>query len=148
MFARTVRRSFAARPTQPSRQLVAPRHFQTSSRQLARKDAQDKDDLKPEPNEYSKSGSDDQAAAVEDTAFDPKQTSPEEQHDSAGAESGSKGSNPLNVSPANQEVSKPRGGTEGGHEGSAAESGQGNSDRSRTSGGGSAPKSGGGTHGA
>lgn len=53
----------------------------------ARKDAQGKDDLKPEPNEYSKSGSDDEAARVEQTAFDPKKTSPEEQHDSAESES-------------------------------------------------------------
>ncbi|KEQ74550.1 hypothetical protein M436DRAFT_44107 [Aureobasidium namibiae CBS 147.97] len=53
----------------------------------ARKDTQDKDSLKPEPNEYSKSGSDDEAARVEKTAFDPNKTSPEEQHDSAGRES-------------------------------------------------------------
>ncbi|KEQ87170.1 hypothetical protein M438DRAFT_343545 [Aureobasidium pullulans EXF-150] len=54
----------------------------------ARKDAQDKDSLKPEPNEYSKSGSDDEAARVEDTAFNPNKTTPEEQHDSAESESG------------------------------------------------------------
>ncbi|KAK4549481.1 hypothetical protein LTR36_006478 [Oleoguttula mirabilis] len=147
MFARTVRRSFAARSCYTSRHIVAPRQFQTSSRVLARKDTMDKDSLNPQPNEYAKSGSDDQASAISDTAFDPKKTSPEEQHDSAGAESDSKGSNPLNVSPANTEVSKPRGGQEGGHEGSSAESGQGNSDRARTSGSGGAPKSGGGKHG-
>lgn len=54
----------------------------------ARKDGQDKDSLKPEPNEYSKSGSDDEAARVEDTAFNPNKTTPEEQHDSAESESG------------------------------------------------------------
>lgn len=49
----------------------------------------DKDSLKPEASEYSKSGSDDQASAkAEDTAFDPSNTSPEGQHDAAGAESG------------------------------------------------------------
>jgi hypothetical protein len=53
----------------------------------ARKDTQDKDSLKPEPNEYSKSGSDDNAARVEETAFDPNKTSPEEEHASAGSES-------------------------------------------------------------
>jgi hypothetical protein len=53
----------------------------------ARKDAQDKDSLKPEPNEYSKSGSDDEAARVEKAAFDPSKTSPEEEHDTAGRES-------------------------------------------------------------
>ncbi|KAG9558685.1 hypothetical protein KCU77_g7257, partial [Aureobasidium melanogenum] len=108
----------------------------------ARKDAQSKDSLKPEPNEYSKSGSDDEAARVEQTAFDPNKTSPEEQHDSAGSESAQLGqaSNPLNVSPANQEVSQPRGSTEGGHEGSAASSSDSPSDRSRSSGSGSPNK--------
>ncbi|KAK8195859.1 hypothetical protein M8818_007010 [Zalaria obscura] len=107
---------------------------------LARKDAQGKDDLKPESNEYSKSGSDDAAAATEDTAFNPNKTSPEEEHDAAGEES-KKASNPLDVSPANHDVSQPRGGQEGGHEGSASESGQ-SSGRERTSGGGSPKKSG------
>ncbi|KAK6003233.1 hypothetical protein QM012_001078 [Aureobasidium pullulans] len=108
----------------------------------ARKDAQSKDSLKPEPNEYSKSGSDDEAARVEKTAFDPNKTSPEEQHDSAESESAQLGqaSNPLNVSPANQEVSQPRGSTEGGHEGSAASSSDSASDRSRSSGSGSPTK--------
>ncbi|KAI5244073.1 hypothetical protein E4T43_03890 [Aureobasidium subglaciale] len=105
----------------------------------AAKDTQDKDSLKPEPNEYSKSGSDDQAARVEDTAFNPNKTTPEEQHDSAGRESGS-ATNPLNVSPANQEVSKPRSPTEGGAEGSAASSSDSPSDRSRSSGKGSPTK--------
>ncbi|KAI4746566.1 hypothetical protein E4T50_03095 [Aureobasidium sp. EXF-12298] len=105
----------------------------------ARKDAQSKDSLKPEPNEYSKSGSDDEAARVEQTAFDPNKTSPEEQHDSAASES-AQASNPLNVSPANQEVSKPRGSTEGGHQGSAASSSDSPSDRSRSSGSGSPNK--------
>lgn len=49
-------------------------------------------------------------------------------------------SNPLNASPANQEISQPRPAQEGGHGGSAAESGDGPSDRSRTSGGGSPEK--------
>lgn len=86
MFSTTLRRSFAARPTYASRQFLAARQFQTSSRCLARKDAQDKDSLKPESNEYSKSGSDDKSAAVDDAAFNPDKTSPEEEHDTAGAE--------------------------------------------------------------
>lgn len=49
----------------------------------------DKDSLKPEPNEYSKSGSDDASAKIEDAAFDPKKTSPESEHASGEAESGS-----------------------------------------------------------
>lgn len=55
---------------------------------FARKDTQHKDSLKPEPNEYSKSGSDDAAAAVENAAFDPKQTRPETEKASAEKESG------------------------------------------------------------
>ncbi|KAK5132585.1 hypothetical protein LTR08_008844 [Meristemomyces frigidus] len=145
MFARTVRCSIAAHPSVASKQLVAHRQLSTSSRQLARKDTMDKDSLQREPNEYSKSGSDDQAAALEDTAFDPSKTSPEEQHDSAGSESD--GGNPLNVSPANPEVSKEKGAKGGDGGSSPAESGQGNSDRARTSGGGSPSKNGGGKSG-
>lgn len=169
-------------------QTTTLRQFSQTPLSLARKDAQDKDSLKPEPNEYSKSGSDDAAAAVEDAAFDPSKTKPEEAHASAEKESGNvrqptplllfrhssiirsfvsssffsstfsalphfssliwitnsktqiQDSNPLDVSPANQEVSKARDPQEGGHEGSSAESGQGPSDRARTSGGGSPDK--------
>ena len=49
-------------------------------------------------------------------------------------------SNPLDVSPANHGVSQARDPQEGGHEGSSSESGQGGSDRARTSGGGSPKK--------
>lgn len=62
------------------------RPFSQRSQTLARKDTQDKDSMKIEPNEYSKSGSDNAAAETSDTAFDPNKTSPEEQHDSAGRE--------------------------------------------------------------
>ncbi|KAI7157467.1 hypothetical protein KC349_g5573 [Hortaea werneckii] len=143
MYSRTLR-SFAL----PRRQYLAARQFQTSSRLCASKDAQGKDDLKPEPNEMSKSASDDQAAAVEDAAFNPKKTSPEDEYNTAGGESAKHGmNNPLDVSPANHEVSKPRSGTEGGHEGSSAQAGDANSQRARTSGGGSSPKKGGGQYG-
>jgi hypothetical protein len=63
------------------------RPFSQAPVRLARKDTQDKDSLKPEPNEYSKSGSDDAAAATANTAFDPNKTSPEEEHASADSES-------------------------------------------------------------
>ncbi|TKA39894.1 hypothetical protein B0A54_10245 [Friedmanniomyces endolithicus] len=122
--------------TRTSRQIVATRPFHISPRQLARKDAQDKDSLKPEPNEYSKSGSDDAAAAVDDAAFNPDVTSPEEEQASA------------KEHPANQEVSQPKEQPQGQTEGSSAESGgSGSSGRQRTSGGSSPPKSGGGKHG-
>ena len=45
--------------------IVTSRPFSQAPIRLARKDTQDKDSLKPEPNEYSKSGSDDAAAAVD-----------------------------------------------------------------------------------
>ncbi|KAL1297793.1 hypothetical protein AAFC00_006328 [Neodothiora populina] len=127
---------FAPRQITPA---AGRRTFSQRTTLLARKDTQDKDSLKPEPNEYSKSGSDDAAAAVDKTAFDPDITSPEAEHDSAGQEA-KQDSNPLNVSPANQEVSKPRGSTEGGSQSSSAQSGKGPSDRARTSGGGSPDK--------
>ena len=83
MLTRTLRRSLVT----PRTRFTSPRQplcFSTSTRQLAAKDSMDKDSVKPEPNEYSKSGSDD-GAALEDTAFDPSQTSPEQQRDSAGS---------------------------------------------------------------
>ena len=64
------------------------RPFSLSPLNQARKDTQDKDSLKPEPTEYSKSGSDDAAAATEKAAFDPSSTRPEEEQNIAGRESG------------------------------------------------------------
>jgi hypothetical protein len=98
----------------------------------ARKDTQDKDSLKPESSEYSKSADDD-AASGSDAAFDPNTTSPEGAEQKNESESGGGGA--LNVSPGNPEVSKPRGDQEGGAQGSP-KSGS-------SSGSGSAPKSGG-----
>jgi len=92
MFTSSLRRSLLSRPT--SLISAAPRVANISrplsqSPQLrARKDAQGKDDMVVESNEYSKSGSDAQSAAVENAAFDPKSTRPEEEHDSAGKEAG------------------------------------------------------------
>lgn len=83
------RRSLA-RPT--TRFLTSPtttlRPFSSTLPAYARKDTQDKDSLKPLPNEYSKSGSDDAAAATEKAAFDPSSTRPEEEQATAGRESG------------------------------------------------------------
>ena len=86
------RRLLAQQPRLLSQRPIArvvnnTRPLSYTSQFLARKDAQDKDSLKPEPNEYSKSGSDDEAARIEETAFDPNKTSPEEQHASAEGES-------------------------------------------------------------
>ncbi|GAB7363472.1 hypothetical protein MBLNU230_g3744t1 [Neophaeotheca triangularis] len=131
--------------------LTARPFSQSTLRSYPRKDSQDKDSINTEATEYSKSGTDDQSAsATENTAFDPKTTSPEAEHRQANREvGGDESANPLNVSPANQEVSKPRGQQEGGPEGSSKETGgkRDNSDRERTSGGASPPKSGSGQHG-
>jgi len=80
-----------------------------------RKGNEDKDSINTEATEYSKSGTDDAAAKNEEAAFDPSRTSPESEHSKAG-EGNEESGNPLDVSPANQEISKPRGETEGGAE--------------------------------
>ena len=57
-----------------------------------RKGSEDKDSINRESTEYSKSGTDDEAAAMNDAAFDPSKTSPEEQMETAGKESAVSGS--------------------------------------------------------
>ncbi|KAF2250340.1 hypothetical protein BU26DRAFT_410949, partial [Trematosphaeria pertusa] len=106
-----------------------PRFLSTTpATRYPRKDTMDKDSLNPSSSEYAKSGTDD-AAAGSDAAFNPDKTSPEEAEKTAEKESGG---NSLNVSPGNQEVSKPRGDEEGGAQGSP---------RTSSSSKGSAPKS-------
>lgn len=89
MLLPTLRRSLLTTRAARAPLVVASRPFSQAPVQFARKDTQDKDSLKPEPNEYSKSGSDDAAAAVEGAAFDPSQTRPEQAHARAEKESGS-----------------------------------------------------------
>jgi hypothetical protein len=117
------------RTTRPS--TVAPRFFTTTSTRFPQKDAQDKDSLAPQSTEYSKSGSDDDAASS-DAAFNPNKTSPEEAEATAEKEAGGK-DNSLNTSPANQEVSEPNDPNAGGT----------GAPEKKQSGAGSAPKSGG-----
>lgn len=90
------RRVLATTPRQTARlppsftrttNVVAVRPFSQHLQKQAAKDTQDKDSLKPESNEYSKSGSDAQAAQ-DDAAFDPSKTRPEEQENSSEAENG------------------------------------------------------------
>ncbi|MCJ1380127.1 hypothetical protein MMC17_003230 [Xylographa soralifera] len=117
----------------PKRSL--PAHpFSTTSRTLySRADSQHKDSMNTEAQEYAKSGTDVDAANQNSAAFDPSKTEPMEQKEEAGKGKGDS-SNPLEVSPANPEVSKQRPEQEGG-----AESGTG-SGRERSSGGGSPAK--------
>ena len=83
-----LRRSIALARPNNTHLVTATRPFSSTLPTLARKDAQDKDSLKPLPNEYSKSGSDDAAAATEKAAFDPSSTRPEEEQATAAKESG------------------------------------------------------------
>ncbi|KAI9813005.1 MAG: hypothetical protein M1826_002562 [Phylliscum demangeonii] len=71
----------------------------------ARKDSQDKDSIDRRSYEYTRSGTDDQTAQQEQAAFDPSITDPQQQQAKAGE--GEQG-NPLDVSPANPDVSLPR----------------------------------------
>ncbi|KAL8853953.1 MAG: hypothetical protein Q9221_001261 [Calogaya cf. arnoldii] len=115
---------------------------QTTSLSYPRKDSQDKDSINTEATEYSKSGTDDASARQEDTAFDPGVTDPGAQKDKVGGKTGDNSQasdNPLEVSPANHDVSQPRHEREGGSENSSASSGT-ESGRERSSGGGSPKK--------
>ena len=111
--------------------IVRPRFLSSTSTRFAQKDAQDKDSLKPQSTEYSKSGSDD-GAAHSDAAFNPSKTSPEEAEATAECEAGGK-DNSLNASPANQGISEPN---------SPGVGGNGGAPDKKSSGGGSAPKNG------
>lgn len=97
--------------------------------------------MNTEATEYSKSATDDEGARQEDAAFNPDITDPQEQKDKAGEGTGGDkdANNPLDVSPANPEVSKQRGKTEGGAENSSSSSDT-ESDRKRSSGGSSPSK--------
>lgn len=57
---------------------------QTSPSRYPRKDSQDRDSINTEATEYTKSGTDDGAAAQEDAAFDPKTTDPQKEKKVAG----------------------------------------------------------------
>ncbi|EME48339.1 hypothetical protein DOTSEDRAFT_120969 [Dothistroma septosporum NZE10] len=138
---RVTRQPFITRYALPTRTFTT-----TSLRCNDKENLMNKDSINTDSREYSKTGGD-SSAATEDAAFDPQQTSPEEQHESAKRESGGS-NNPLNVSPANKEISDPNDANKGGATGSPSETGSGSgSGRERSSGGGSPKKSGGGKSG-
>ncbi|KAF1998544.1 hypothetical protein P154DRAFT_524008 [Amniculicola lignicola CBS 123094] len=108
----TLTRRLLPRTTSP---LTLSRPLTTTPSHLhSRKNTQDRDSLDPSATEYSKSGTDDEAASMKQAAFDPNETRPEEETKTAGK--GQEG-NPLEVSPGNKEISKGRGGEEGGAQG-------------------------------
>jgi len=128
--ARQSLRSPISRPSPFSVRTLRP-FSQTPLPRLPRKGSEDRDSIDTEATEYSKSGTDDGSARQEEASFDPKTTDPQKEKKIAGEGEGS--GNPLEVSPANPEVSKPRGETEGGAE---------NSGGNKRSGGGSPNKAG------
>ncbi|KAL9619747.1 MAG: hypothetical protein Q9160_005678 [Pyrenula sp. 1 TL-2023] len=81
--------------------------------QIPRKGAEDRNSINTDATEYSKSGTDDSAASQSDPAFNPSKTDPEDQLSAAGQ---GVESNPLDVSPANKDISNPRDQREGGAE--------------------------------
>ncbi|OAQ95474.1 hypothetical protein VFPFJ_01584 [Purpureocillium lilacinum] len=99
----TLRATGAARPAA----LRRPYHS-TAYNLLAYKDAQERHTLSPRSDEHTKSATDDDVAALLDTAFGPNQPRPDKVIISAEIESKGK-PNPLEASGANQEFSKPRG---------------------------------------
>lgn len=89
---------------------AAAQGFHSSPRpQLPYKDDQDRESLKPKSTEGSKSGTDD-AAAQSSAAFDPSTTSPEGAKNKAESEGGD---NPLEMSGASHDKSKPLGNSGG-----------------------------------
>ncbi|KAF2271343.1 uncharacterized protein EI97DRAFT_437953 [Westerdykella ornata] len=122
--------------TRPRASLRPVRPLTTTPTLRARKGAEDKDSLQPRRSEYSMTGTDDAAADNPDAAFNPNKTRPEEEVATAGKnkKDNPHGGNPLDVSPGNEEVSRPE--PEEGRESKGVERGP--------STGGSAPKAGGG----
>ncbi|KAI0477460.1 hypothetical protein GGR56DRAFT_409997 [Xylariaceae sp. FL0804] len=77
----------------------------SAARGLPYKDDQDRESLKPRAHEHTGSGSDEEAAAHTDAAFNPDKTSPEAAKKTA-EQSRSGHQNPLEVSPANRDVAE------------------------------------------
>ncbi|RDW75061.1 hypothetical protein BP6252_06203 [Coleophoma cylindrospora] len=138
-FVHLTTRSLRLRATVPKRAITSPilplqtrTLFQSAILTYPRKDSQDRESINTDATEYTKSGTDDTAAHEVEAAFDPKLTSPEGEKKKAGE---GNDQNPLEVSPANREVSK-QGGKEA-HGGSEESAGS-----KKRSGSGSPPKAG------
>jgi len=123
-------RTFLQRPQQPigfhpqARSFTSTPHPRAENDSAKKSAVLDREKLDPEADEYSGSGTDDAAAKNEQAAFDPNITSPEGAKDKAGE--GNEG-NPLEVSPANQDVSQGTAEEEGGAKKKVSEGGGGRS---------------------
>lgn len=81
------------------------RTYHQSGRLAAYKDDQDRESLKPRPTDGTQSGSVYDVVDKKDASFNPKNTEPEAERESAARESNG---NPLEASGANQELSRPQ----------------------------------------
>ncbi len=119
-----------ARPIYPTRTPLRP--FSSSIRIFAnqgqdpeentndQRSAQlDREKIDRDPNEYSKSGTDESASANEEAAFDPNITDPQEAKKKAGE---GNDVNPLDASPANPDISSGTAEAEGGSDPKESES--------------------------
>ncbi|KAK2600122.1 hypothetical protein QQS21_005137 [Conoideocrella luteorostrata] len=103
-------------------------YYGSPSLRLPYKDSQDRNSLKPQSTEHVKSGRDDDAAAASNTAFGKGGNNPEEARNSASRE---EGGDPLEMSGANHELSKPQGDEGGKNQGAGKEVGKGGSSGGR-----------------
>lgn len=110
-----------------------PSPLRTTQGQKREETQGSREDLNPSRSETSKTGTDDEVANAE-TAFDPLTTRPESEYRRSESESKQRGKpgNPLDVSPANKDVSGARDPMEGGPDR--------NAEKSQTSGKGTTPK--------
>ena len=88
-----------------TRPVSLSRHFHNTPRaSLPYKDSQDPQTLSPRSNEYTRSGTDDQVAALDEAPYRRNKNKPEDELDAAGHETTSQ-ANPLEVSGANKDMS-------------------------------------------
>ncbi|KAJ4385354.1 hypothetical protein N0V85_008100 [Neurospora sp. IMI 360204] len=86
--------------------VVSRAYHPTPSLKTDKDFAEDRTTVRPRRSEGSSYASDDEVAHLDKTAFDPKNTSPDGETQSAGKESNG---NPLETSGANREFSRPQG---------------------------------------
>ncbi|KFH46382.1 hypothetical protein ACRE_028270 [Hapsidospora chrysogenum ATCC 11550] len=97
----------AAGATSAAARLASRSYHATSALRYPYKDDQDRESLRPGGAHNTNTARDADVAANKDAAFNRHKTSPEEELETAGA--GPEPGNPLEVSGANHEVSKPLG---------------------------------------
>ncbi|OAA43714.1 hypothetical protein NOR_04289 [Metarhizium rileyi] len=117
------------------RLIVCRAYHATPTSSFPYKDSQDRESLKPRSAENTKSGRDDDVASAPKAAFGRDTTSPEGERATASRQ---EGTDSLEVSGANQGLSKPRGDEKTGHDIGAGKEVR----KGGRSGGGSAPKKG------